>query len=95
MRFILRPALCLSLLAVAACDELAVANDPEALAELRGQKNCVKAVNAQTNSTAAVINTTIPVIETNYFIVDVPNAQSWNCVTDEKGAAIQIVERRA
>ena len=95
MRFILRPALCLSLLAVAACDELALANDPEALADLRGQKNCVKAVNAQIGASNAVINTTIPVIETNYFIVDVPNAKSWTCIIDEKGAASQIVERRA
>jgi len=94
MRFILRPALCLSLLAVAACDEIAVANDPEALADLRGQKSCIKAVNAQTGTTGAVINTSIPVIETNYFIVDVVNGKSWNCVTDEKGAALQIVERR-
>ena len=93
MRFILRPVLCLSLFAVAACDELAVANDPEALADLRGQKNCVKAVNAQTGGATAVINTTIPVIETNYFIVDVAGAKSWTCLTDEKGMATQIVER--
>lgn len=94
MRFILRPALFVSVLAVAACDELALANDPVALAELRGQKNCISAVNSQTGATTGVINTTIPVIETNFFIVDVPGAKSWNCVTDEKGAALQIVERR-
>ena len=94
MRFILRPALCLSLLAVAACDELALSNDPEALAELRGQKSCVKAVSTQTGG-AAAINTTIPVIETNYFIVDAAAGGSWTCLTDEKGAATQVVQRNA
>lgn len=95
MRFFLRPALCLSLLAVAACDELAVANDPEALADLRGSKNCIKAVNAQAGATNAALNTTIPVVETNYFIIDVPGKKSWTCVTDDKGVATQIVKRRA
>lgn len=94
MRFILRPALCLSLVGLAACDELAVANDPEALSDLRGEKSCIRAVNSQTGASNASINTTIPVIETNYYIVDVPGAKSWNCVTNEQGAAVQIVQRR-
>ena len=95
MSRLLRPALCLSLLAVAACDEIAVANDPEALADVRGQKTCVRAVADQTGASGVSINTTIPVIETNYFIVDVPNAKSWTCLTDKSGRAAQIVERRA
>lgn len=95
MRFILRPALCLSLLAIAACDEIAVASDPVALAELRGQKACVKAVSNQTGVAGVAINTTIPVIETNYFIVDVSNAKPWTCLTDDNGNALQIVERNA
>ena len=44
MRHFLRPALCLPLLALAACDEIAVADDPAALADLRGQKSCLAAV---------------------------------------------------
>ncbi|KIN64947.1 hypothetical protein Z946_3843 [Sulfitobacter noctilucicola] len=90
----LRAALVFSVLGVAACDELAVANDPVALAELRGQKSCISAVTSQTGAEKVVINTTIPVIETNRFIVDVPGAKPWTCVTDDKGVAIEIVERR-
>ena len=88
-----RPALVLCLLGVAACDEIAVAGDPVALADLRGQKSCVAAVNAQTGA-KSVINTTLPVVETNRFIVDVPNAASWTCVTDANGKALEIVERQ-
>ena len=90
----LRAALFFSVLGVAACDELAVANDPVALADLRGQKSCVAAVTAETGASGVAINTTIPVIELYRFIVDVPNGNSWTCVTDESGRAIEIVERR-
>ena len=94
MRYILRPALYLSLLAVAACDEIAVAGDPVALADVRGQKSCVSAVAKESGNKAAVINTTIPIIETGRYIVDVPNAKSWTCVTDANGRATQIVEQQ-
>ena len=94
MRYLLRPALCLSLLAVAACDEVAVAGGPEAVAEVRGQKSCVSAVAKQTGNAGAVLNTTRPIIETGRFVVDVPNAKSWVCVTDAKGNATQIVEQQ-
>lgn len=94
MRFVSASSLCLSLLALSACDELAVANDPEALAELRGQKSCIKVV-AEKAGAPAAINTTIPVIETNFFIVDVQGGKSWNCLTDEKGQALQIAQRNA
>lgn len=94
MHLILRSALALSLLVVAACDELAVANDPEALAELRGQKSCVAAVAKETGASGVTPNTTLPVVELNRFIIDVPNAPSWTCVTDQNGRATQIVERR-
>lgn len=94
MRAFLRPLLGLSLFAVAACDELAVADDPAALAELRATKSCVRAVNAQTGASNAVINTTLPIIETNQYIVDVPGAPSWTCFTDDAGQARQLVELR-
>lgn len=90
----LRPALALCLLGVAACDEIAVAGDPVALADLRGQKSCVAAVAKQTGASGVAINTTLPVIELNRFIVDVPEAAMWTCVTDANGKAIEIVERR-
>jgi hypothetical protein len=95
MSVILRSALCLSVLGIAACDEIAVANDPEALADVRGQKSCIKAVTDQTGAAGVSINTSIPVIETNRFIVDVPNAKSWTCLTDENNRATQLVERNA
>lgn len=94
MQYFLRPALCLSLLIVAACDEIAVANDPEALADIRGQKSCVSAVTKESGNAGAVINTTIPIIETGRYVVDVPNAKSWTCVTDTNGNATQIVEQQ-
>ena len=91
---IFRTTLVLSVLGLAACDELAVANDPIALADVRGQKSCVSAVSKQTGAGGVAINTTIPIIELNRFIVDVPNAPSWTCVTDANGKAIEIVERQ-
>lgn len=94
MRFVFRPLLGLALLATAACDEIAVANDPEALADVRGQKSCVRAVSQQTGVDGVSINTTLPVIELNRYIVDVPNAPSWSCITDENGSATEIVEIR-
>ncbi len=94
MRYFLRSALCLTLLVVAACDEVAVAGDPVALAEVRGQKSCVSAVAKESGNAGAVLNTTRPVIETDRYIVDVPNAKSWVCVTDADGNATQIVEQQ-
>ncbi|MFC6638325.1 hypothetical protein GV827_00175 [Sulfitobacter sp. JBTF-M27] len=94
MHILLRSTLALSVLGMAACDEIAVANDPEALAELRGQKTCVAAVAKETGASGVALNTTIPIVELNRFIVDVPNAASWTCVTDQNGKAIEIVERR-
>lgn len=94
MHILTRSVLGFSLLGLVACDELAVANDPVALAELRGQKSCVAAVAGETGAANVAINTTIPVIELNRFIVDVPGAKMWTCVTDESGKAIEIVERQ-
>ena len=63
MHMILRASLALSLLGLVACDELAVANDPEALADLRGQKSCVAAVAKETGASGVAVNTTLPVVE--------------------------------
>jgi len=92
---VLRSALCLSFLAVAACDEVASSGDPDGFAANRGKRTCVKAVADQTGVSGVSINTTIPVIETNYFIVDVPNAKSWTCITDEAGRALQVAQRNS
>ncbi len=92
MRFILCPALGLALLATAACDEVAVANDPEALGDVRGAKSCIRAVSQHTGKAGVTVNTSIPVIELNRYIVDVRGAKSWSCVTDANGKAKEIVE---
>ncbi|MEM7521357.1 MAG: hypothetical protein AAF307_10000 [Pseudomonadota bacterium] len=93
-RPLLTPALMLVVLGLAACDEIAVAGDPVALADVRGQKSCVAAVANQTGASGISVNTSLPVIELNRFIIDVPGAASWTCVTDDNGSAREIVERR-
>lgn len=94
MRVIMRTALCLGILALAACDELAVANDPAALAELRATKSCIAAVKAQTGAATATLNTTLPIVELNQYVVDVSGAPSWTCFTDDAGKASQLVVLR-
>ena len=95
MKYFLRPALCLALLGVAACDEIAVADDPTALADLRGQKSCLAAVGKETGVSGVTINKTRPVVELYRHIVDVPGGGSWACITDQSGKAIEIVEQRS
>ena len=89
------PLLCAAALTLSACDEIAIAtstDDPEARIAARGARSCVRAVENHTDPTAAEINTTIPVIEVNRFIVDVPGPESpWVCITDDEGNAREIV----
>jgi hypothetical protein len=94
MPALLRPVLCLSLLGVAACDEIAVANDPVALAELRGNKSCIAAVKKQTGESAVTANTTFPVVETNQFVIDVAGVPTWVCYTDDNGRAQELTKVR-
>jgi hypothetical protein len=94
MRVFTRTAVCLSILALAACDELAVANDPVALAELRANNSCIAAVKAQTGAATATLNTTLPIVEINQYVIDVPGAPSWTCFTDGAGQASELVELR-
>ena len=89
----LRPLLILPVLAIAACDEIAVASDPVALADVRGQKSCVRAVAKETGVSGVTVNTALPVVELNRFLVDVPGGGTWTCITDDSGKAIEIVER--
>ena len=77
MRHFLRPALCLPLLALAACDEIAVADAPAALADLRGQKSCLAAVRSETGVEGVAINTTRPMVERYRHIVHVPGGGPW------------------
>ncbi|QFT60137.1 hypothetical protein FIU94_15005 [Sulfitobacter sp. THAF37] len=94
MPTLLRPALIIALLGVAACDEVAVANDPVARAELRATKSCIAAVENETGVSGATINTTIPIIELNQYIVNVPNAPYWTCTTNDQGQALTITQNQ-
>jgi len=95
MQKFMRPALCLTFFALAACDEIAVADDPAALANLRGQKSCVAAVGQQTGASGVAINTSRPIVELYRYVVNVPGAPSWSCITDQNGKAIEIAEQRS
>ncbi|WP_370401576.1 hypothetical protein [Sulfitobacter sp. JB4-11] len=91
---LLRPALCLPFLALAACDELAVANDPVALAELRGSKSCIAAVEKQADVSGAVVDTTVPIVELNRYVIRTASGTPWTCITDDNGKALELVENR-
>ncbi|MEM9700629.1 MAG: hypothetical protein AAF943_17810, partial [Pseudomonadota bacterium] len=65
-----------------------------AVADIRGQRSCVAAVRKETGAAGVAVNTTLPVVEINRHIIDVPNAPMWTCVTDDRGRAIEIVERQ-
>jgi len=93
MKYVPTTLACLAVLAVSACEEIAVANDPVALAEMRGSKSCISAVKQHTGLEAA-LNTSIPVIETDRYIVNVQDGRRFTCVTDANGSAIEIAERR-
>lgn len=94
MPSLFRPALILCLMGVAACEDVAVANDPVARAELRASRSCVAAVENETGVSGATINTTIPIIEINQYIVDVPGRPYWTCFTNAQGQAQTLVENR-
>ena len=94
MPFFLRATLILSVLGVAACDEVAVSNDPVAQAELRASKSCVSAVEKETGASGLSLNTTIPIIELNQYIVNVPNEPYWTCLTNDEGQAQSIVQHQ-
>ncbi len=94
MHFPLRFALCLPLMALAACEDMSGASDPSARAETVAERSCIRAVESHTGVSGGKINTTIPIVETNQYIIDLPRAKPWTCYTDETGAAKQLIETR-
>lgn len=94
MQFPLRFALCLPILALAACEDMSTASDPAARAEISAQRGCIRAVQKHTGVSGGVINTTIPIVETNQYIVDLPGQDPWTCYTDDTGAAKQLIKTR-
>ncbi|UWR23875.1 hypothetical protein [Sulfitobacter sp. S190] len=90
---ILRPAtlLCTAALALAACDPAEFDSDPDVRRDARANRTCTNAVADQTGDRAAVLNTTLPVVEINQYIIDVPSTgDRWMCRTDDDGKATQL-----
>ncbi|MEM8578285.1 MAG: hypothetical protein AAGF60_10570 [Pseudomonadota bacterium] len=84
----------LATLGLAGCEDIAVADDPDALAELRGTRSCIRAVSAETGASGVTANTTLPVVEVNQYIIDVPGQVSWVCYTNDQNQAVELVKLR-
>ncbi len=92
MRYFTRPALilCAAAMALTACDPAEFDADPDVRRDARANRTCIDAVAAQTGSSAQ-LNTALPVVEVNQYIIDVPaNQQRWMCRTDDEGTAAQL-----
>ena len=97
MRILMRPALilCMAAMALTACDLAEFDSDPDVRRDARANRTCAKAVSAQTGSKAQ-LNTTLPIVEVNQYITDVPELQKrWMCRTDDEGNATQLYEMDA
>ncbi len=93
MRYVLRPAtlLCLATLTLAACDPAEFDSDPDVRRDARANRTCINAVANQTGDKTAQLNTTLPIVEINQYIIDAPALQeSWMCRTDDEGTATQL-----
>lgn len=93
MRPILRPLtlFCCCLMALTGCDPAEFDADPDVRREARGARTCVSAVRNETGDASAMLNQTLPIVEANQFIVDVPATQArWLCRTDDAGTAEQL-----
>jgi precorrin-4 methylase len=92
MRNFTRPALilCAAAMALSACDPAEYDADPDVRRDARANRTCIAAVAAQTGA-AAQLNTDLPVVEVNQYIIDVPTGQQrWMCRTDDEGTATQL-----
>ncbi|MDG1069327.1 MAG: hypothetical protein P8P40_13270 [Sulfitobacter sp.] len=92
MRYFTRPALilCAAAMALTACDPAEFDADPDVRRDARANRTCMAAVTAQTGSPSQ-LNTTLPIVEVNQYIIDVPaNQQRWMCRTDDEGNATQL-----
>ena len=97
MRYLTRPAvlICAAALALAACDPAEFDADPDVRRDARANRTCVTAVSNQTGSDAQ-LNTTLPIVEVNQYIIDVPEGQQrWMCRTDDEGTATQLYKMGA
>jgi hypothetical protein len=92
MRLFTRPALllCAAAVALTACDPAEFDPDPDVRRDARANRTCANAVSEQTASPAQ-LNTTLPIVEINQYIMDVPAInERWMCRTDDEGNASQL-----
>ncbi len=97
MRILTRPALMLTLaaLALSACDPAEFDSDPDVRRDARANRTCASAVSEQAGAPAQ-LNTTLPIVEINQYIMDVPATQErWMCRTDDEGNATQLYKMGA
>ena len=92
MQTFTRPALilCMAAMALAGCDPAVFEPDPDVRRDARANRTCVSAVTAETGSPSQ-LNTTLPIVEINQYIIDVPTTQErWMCRTEDDGIASQL-----
>ncbi len=94
MHFSLRLAFCLPFAALAACEDMTTPADPAAAADAAAQKRCIRAVETHTGVAGGVVNTTIPIVEINQHIIDLPATPSWTCYTDAAGIPKELIKTR-
>jgi hypothetical protein len=87
--------LCMATMALTACDPAEFDPDPDVRRDARANRTCVNAVTTQTESPAQA-NTTLPVVEINQYIIDVPALEErWMCRTEDDGTASQLYKMGA
>jgi len=82
-------------LALAACDPAEFDKDPDVRRDARANRTCARSVVDHAGS-AAQLNKTLPIVEVNQYIFDVPETQElWMCRTDDEGTATQLYKMNA
>ncbi|MCX7565539.1 hypothetical protein OS189_04180 [Sulfitobacter sp. F26169L] len=78
-------------MALAACDPAEFDPDPDVRRDARANRKCVVSVKEQTGDAASRLNTTLPIVEINQYIIDAPTLQErWMCRTDDEGNPTQL-----
>ncbi len=93
MRIFTRTALtlCMTTIALAACDPAEFDSDPDVRRDARANRQCVSQVRDITKDAAARLNTTLLIVEINQYIIDAPTLQErWMCRTDNEGNPTQL-----
>jgi hypothetical protein len=83
--------LCTAILTVSACDPAEFDTDPDVRRDARANRKCVLEVQEIAKDPAAQLNTTLPIVEINQYIIDAPTQQErWMCRTDDEGNPTQL-----